>query len=230
MGRDEQKEEREVLDSIFPDEITDLSEWQYRISIQLDVPSVDEEEDPAPIMLLQVTYPEDYPDVAPSLELSAPPNAAPYEDLNVSEDRERLLEALEPIVEENIGMAMVFTLVSTLKDSAELLISERQQATRAIKEAQQAEAEEEENKKFHGSAVTRESFLQWRDDFQQEILELEQKKEAEKEAEDKKKRAPKEERRMTGRELWEKGLIGKIDEDEEESGAVDAISQLKVAN
>lgn len=57
MGRDEQKEEREVLDSIFPEEITgsssqlspmqnpayfadfaaDISETEYRISILLDV-------------------------------------------------------------------------------------------------------------------------------------------------------------------------------------------------
>lgn len=37
MGKDEQKEEREVLESIFPDEITDVSETEYRVQIQLDV-------------------------------------------------------------------------------------------------------------------------------------------------------------------------------------------------
>jgi hypothetical protein len=65
MGVDEQKEEREVLDSIFPDEIagekpgrphfrtkahqkhTDISETEYRISIKLEVPSeVDGESEP----------------------------------------------------------------------------------------------------------------------------------------------------------------------------------------
>ncbi|KAI2474714.1 rwd domain protein [Pyrenophora tritici-repentis] len=36
MGVDDQKEEREVLESIFPDEITDVSETEFRIAITLD--------------------------------------------------------------------------------------------------------------------------------------------------------------------------------------------------
>lgn len=62
MGRDEQAEEREVLESIFPEEITgaqylpglestaakqaasDISDTSYRISIALDVTQQDEEE------------------------------------------------------------------------------------------------------------------------------------------------------------------------------------------
>ncbi len=62
MGREEQTEEREVLDSIFPDEITgihiyllwpyDLCRWQlsdisetaYRISIALDITQHDDDE------------------------------------------------------------------------------------------------------------------------------------------------------------------------------------------
>lgn len=64
MGRDDQKEEREVLDSIFPDEITgapncwivykgtnkvicsDISDTEYRISIALDVNGADEDDEP----------------------------------------------------------------------------------------------------------------------------------------------------------------------------------------
>ena len=44
MGREEKKEERGVLDSIFPDEITDVSETEYRISIELEVTEPDESE------------------------------------------------------------------------------------------------------------------------------------------------------------------------------------------
>lgn len=63
MGKEEQKEEREVLDSIFPDEITgigsfalpktklttlaDVSDTEYRISINLDVTGEDGEEEDA---------------------------------------------------------------------------------------------------------------------------------------------------------------------------------------
>lgn len=63
MGRDEQIEEREVLDSIFPEEITgapdlslsgiaqltnptDISQTSYRISIALDIAHQAEDTDP----------------------------------------------------------------------------------------------------------------------------------------------------------------------------------------
>jgi len=58
-------------------------------------------------------------------------------------------------------MAMIFTLVMALKDSAETLISERAQAAQDIKDREKANAEEEENRKFAGTAVTRERFLEW---------------------------------------------------------------------
>ena len=67
MGREEQIEEREVLESIFPDEITgticashslgcktntnentDISETEYRVSIQLEVVEENQEEAPEP--------------------------------------------------------------------------------------------------------------------------------------------------------------------------------------
>ncbi|PGH18562.1 hypothetical protein AJ79_00341 [Helicocarpus griseus UAMH5409] len=217
MGIEEQQEERETLKSIFPDEITDISETAYRISITLDVTNAngDEDEEP-PVLILQVSYPPQYPDVAPDLEISAPPNAPKHPHLDIQEDRARLLESLQSTIEENMGMAMIFALVDMLKEGAELLISERQNAIQALKEMEAAKAEEEENRKFHGTAVTRESFLEWRDRFQKEIEELERKKLEEKEVEDKKKKSSaKEEKKLTGKELWERGLAGKVDYDED---------------
>ncbi|MCJ1303117.1 hypothetical protein MMC08_005924 [Hypocenomyce scalaris] len=228
MGRDEQKEEREVLDSIFPEEITDISDTSYRISIALDVTQQDGDDSEPPALLLSVTYPPAYPDEAPALDLSTPPNSARYPHLDIQDDKARLLAALEPIIEENMGMAMVFTLVSTIKDSAELLISERQAAAQAIKDVVAAQAEEEENRKFHGTAVTRDSFLEWRAMFRKEMEEEENKKREEKEAEDKKRRVKTEER-MSGRQLWEKGLVGKVDEDEFEGpDGLEEIESLKI--
>ncbi|KAA6406543.1 MAG: RWD domain-containing [Lasallia pustulata] len=228
MGPCEQKEERGVLYSIFPDEITDISDISYRISIALEVTQQDGDDLEPPPLLLSVTYPPEYPDEAPILDLSAPPNSARYSHLDIQEDKARLLSALDPIIEENIGMAMVFTLVSTLKDGAELLISERQAAAQAIKDLAAAQAEEEENKKFHGTAVTRESFLEWRVRFRKEMEEEESKKREDKEAEDKKRKVKAEER-LTGKQLWEKGLVGKLDEDEDEGpDGLEAIERLKV--
>ncbi len=175
-----------------------------------------------------MNYPDAYPDKPPLLDLSNPPNAAKYPHLDIQEDKSRLLGALQPIIEENMGMAMVFTLFSTLKDSAELLISERQYAVQALKDVEAAKSEEEENKKFHGTAVTRESFLAWRANFRNEMDDEEQRWREEKETEDKKKRGPKEEKKMTGRELWEKGLVGKVEEDDEGEDGLNDMERLNV--
>ena len=80
-------------------------------------------------------------------------------------------------------MAMVFTLVTTLKDSAELLIVERQKAIEAQQEMKAAEAEAEENRKFEGTKVTRETFLEWSARFKQEMEDEARRKEQEREEE-----------------------------------------------
>ncbi len=172
-------------------------------------------------------YPEQYPDVAPHLELSAPPNAPKEDHLDIHADKGRLLASLEPIIDENLGMAMIFTVISSLKDAAEQLIAERQGSARADKEAEAAMAEEEENRKFQGRAVTRESFLEWRTNFRFELEQEEERKVQEREAEDKRKRIKPEER-LSGRQLWERGLVGKVDEDDEE--LADDIANLNVDN
>lgn len=46
MGKDEQIEEREILDSIYPDEITDVSPTEYRVSIELEVTQPEEDDTP----------------------------------------------------------------------------------------------------------------------------------------------------------------------------------------
>ena len=126
-------------------------------------------------------------------------------------------------------MAMVFTLVSNLKDGAELLISERQKAAQALLEVAAAEAEEEENRKFHGTPVNRETFLAWRDRFRAEMAEAERRRKEEAEAEElKKKKSAREEVRLTGRQLWERGLAGKAGEEDDEGGP-DALADA-VAN
>ncbi|PWI66312.1 hypothetical protein PCL_05277 [Purpureocillium lilacinum] len=217
MGREEQVEEREVLESIFPDEITDISETEYRISVTLDPPNDAPDQEP-PQFFLQVRYPADYPDSAPHLDMIAPPNAATHPAFSVADDREQLLAGLTDTIQENLGMAMVFTLVSTLKEAAEQLIQDRRDAAAKVKEEELLAAEREENKKFHGTPVTPETFLKWREDFLREMAEKEQREEEERLAELKKAKI-KEPVKLTGRQLWERGLAGKVDEDvEEEDG------------
>lgn len=241
MGREEQQEEREVLDSIFPDEIHDISESEFRITIQLDTPDQptlvgdDDDEDesgPEPVLIiLNVRYPEQYPDVAPILDITQPPNAPKYEHLDIQEDKQRLLDALEPEIEASLGMQMIFTIQSTLKEAAEQLINERYAAIIAVRDAEKARAEEEENKRFEGEKVTRESFLAWREKFQKEMAEDAERRRLEQEAEDKKKRGGKDLKdALTGRQLWEQGLAGKTadDEDEGEDAITEGMRDVKV--
>lgn len=128
-----------------------------------------------------------------------------------------MMNALQPSIEENLGMAMIFTLVSTLKEEAENLIMERVAAERHALEEEIAAAEEEENRKFQGTLVNRERFLEWREKFRKEMVEEEQREREEKEAEEKKKKpSAREEQKLSGRQLWERGLAGKGDYDEED--------------
>ncbi|KAL1792063.1 hypothetical protein ACET3X_009814 [Alternaria dauci] len=230
MGIEDQKEEREVLESIFPEEITDVSETEFRIAITLDDGrhEDDESEEEQPVIILNVAYPPNYPDEAPRLDITQPPNAPKHAYLDIQEDKQRLLDSLTETIEENLGMAMVFTLVTVLKDSAELLITERQNAKQALADIAAAKAEEEENKKFQGEAVTRETFLAWREKFRKEMEEEKKRKEEEKELEDKKKRIVKEEKKLTGKELWQRGLVGKVDDEDEDEDDVDEVDVGKL--
>ena len=173
-------------------------------------------------IILNVRFTPNYPDEAPDLDITQPPNAPKHPYLDIQEDKAVLLSSLDEPITDNLGMQMIFTLVTTLKDSAELLVTERQGAKAALAEIEAQKAEEEENRKFQGEAVTRESFLKWREEFQREVSEDEQRKKEEQEAEDKKK-GKKDEKKLTGRELWERGLVGKIEEEDGE----DALAQIK---
>ncbi|KAG5933799.1 hypothetical protein E4U59_006623 [Claviceps monticola] len=227
MGREEQIEEREVLESIFPEEITDLSESEFRVSIKLDIP--DEEEDQAPHFLLQVRYPGDYPDVAPHLDLLGAPNAPSHEHFNIGNDRDELLSGAQGIIQENLGMAMVFAVVSTIQENALIMIQERKDTVAKVQEELAQAAEREENKKFHGTQVTPETFLKWREGFMKEMEERERKEEEERLAELKKAKI-KEPVKLTGRQLWQRGLAGNADEeiDDEDGVPTGAVGKLAV--
>lgn len=183
-------------------------------------------------ILLLVRYPANYPDEAPDLSILSSPDAPKHPYLDVSSDRDQLLAALEPTIEENLGIAMIFTIVMALKESAENLISERAQVARDAHAAVIAKAEEEENRRFTGTPVTRESFLAWRVKFGTEMEEVERLRAEEAAAEDKRKKSAnsKDDIKLTGRQLWERGLVGKGEEDIEEDGmdALEGVDRLKI--
>ena len=187
-----------------------------------------DESDP-PTIVLSVEYPENYPDEAPILELSSG-DSEPHRLFDIENDKPRLVEALERSVEENMGMPMIFTLVSTVKEAAEEIIQERQEVERQehIKRVMAIEAEE--NKKFHGTPVNRETFMKWRDAFMKEMEDKEKMaEEAQVAAEKKANRGKEAEVKLTGKQLWQMGLAGKVDEDAfGEEPPVEAMQKVKV--
>ncbi|KAK6363698.1 hypothetical protein TWF730_001118 [Orbilia blumenaviensis] len=225
---EEQEQELEVLESIYPDELTKISDTEFTIRLSLEEPDVDVDAEgyEAPIIILRVTYPPTYPNAAPTLAISlSNPSTHP---LTFPEDEQTLTAALDTAVEENMGMAMVFTLTTTLKETAESILRDRADEARRIRDEAARVEEEKEMEKFRGELVTREVFEAWRLAFIKEMKEKKEREEKEKEeAEAKGRRSGNVSgvgaggRKMTGRELFEKGLVGGMDDDEAEDEVVE---------
>lgn len=142
-----------------------------------------------------------------------------------------MLSSLPPLIAGSLGSAMIFTLISHIKESAEQLVLDSIAAEQEVVDAEKRKAEEEEDKKFSGRRVTRESFGEWRLVFRKEITEREEeqvRRREEGEMGQGKRRVVKEDK-LSGRELWERGLVGKIDEDEDGLHPVgEGVGSLKI--
>ncbi|KAH0603806.1 uncharacterized protein H6S33_007465 [Morchella sextelata] len=231
MATEEQIQEIEVLQSIYPDEFTQVTPTQFTICLVLDPPSIPGQSHEPPILNLHVTYPPTYPDAAPTLDLSIDA-ASPASSLSFPADKDTLLATLAATVDENLGMAMVFTLATTLKEAAEELLASRAQAVEARREERLRAEEEKEMEKFRGTLVTRERFVAWLGRFKEEEEEKRRVAVERREEEERGKRgAGVKEKRLTGRQLYERGLVGGMDdaEDVEEDGVEVDLAKLKVA-
>ena len=159
-----------------------------RFTIPVKTDDYDEEDGGGEGMwvLLKFTFPKNYPDEAPEMEIE--------EEENMDEDmRNGLRKKLAEVAEENLGMAMVFTIVSEaiqwLGETQDRLKDEEEARIKKIKD----EADAEEQRKLEGTKVTIESFLAWKADFDEEM-----RKKKGKELEEKTKKSKK----KTGRELF----------------------------
>ncbi|RPA75406.1 putative RWD domain protein [Ascobolus immersus RN42] len=227
---EEQQQEIEVLESIYPDELTAVGEDEYTILLTLDPPvqppppADGEDEEEPPQIIFRFKYPPKYPDVAPIIDISIPHEHASPPYLDFSEDKDALLATLTDAIEENLGFAMIFTLVTMMKDSCESLMASRHNAIEAAREAEKRKLEEKEMEKFRGTKVTRESFLEWRNRF---VAEMEEKRRAEEKAREEEElkatrgksanlTSGEKTRKLTGKQLWTMGLAGTYDEGDEE--------------
>jgi len=124
---------------------------------------------------------------------------------------------------------MIFTLVSTLKDNAEQLVAKRQGEERDRHAEKVLAAEREENKKFHGTPVTPETFASWREGFRREMEEEREREEREEEVAEKKRNRGKDAViPLTGKQLFERGMVGKIEDDDDDGEDGLELEKLKV--
>ncbi|XP_051061883.1 RWD domain-containing protein 1-like [Phodopus roborovskii] len=169
----EQRNELEALESIYPGSFTVLSENPP--SFTITVTSEDGENDETVQTTLKFTYREKYTDEAPLYEIFSQEN---LEDNNVSD----ILKLLALQVEENLGMVMIFTLVTAVQEKLNEIVDEIKTRREEEKKQKEKEAEETEKKLFHGTRVTIENFLSWKAKFDAELLEVRKKQMKEEQA------------------------------------------------
>jgi hypothetical protein len=196
--KEEQQQELEALESIYFDEFEKINDDppSFRILIESQDPYEDlGDDEPHDIIrcYLYIEYPSNYPEVKPIMEIQE------YEGLDDS-DISTLLEELDQVAEENIGMGMVFTLSSQLKETVDNLVIERKEQKEREEEERIKREEEEERKKHEGTKVTVESFLAWKAKFDQEQKELEEENQMKQK---KKNEFKKVKSVLTGRQLFE---------------------------
>ena len=116
-------------------------------------------------------------------------------------------------------MASVFTLASMVKEEAEAAVQEKLEVAEKEREKEILRQEAEEQKKFIGTPVNKETFTEWRLKFRKEFK-LDEKDDAHT-IYDSKGQA-----KLTGRQMFERGL-SKFDEDEDDELET-GVSNLKV--
>ncbi|KAI5970219.1 GIR2 [Candida margitis] len=237
--QEEQSQEVEILQSIYPDELEFLNDSQTHFQIRTNL---DTDSERKHALYLVVKYPKTYPEVVPDLHIEVAEvegdregdsDDAGYDDdededeeakqtrlaLNMAEtieyerdDLSKLLSKLNEEAEISIGMPSIFTLVTVLKDEAESLFNDKLIAKTNEFERKRNELEKIEQQKFQGTKVTRESYNEWRLKFRQE-MKFEEK--------DQLKMQLMHGGRLTGKQIFERGLAGTEEEDGAGNGGIE---------
>ncbi|KAI9480138.1 rwd domain-containing protein [Coemansia sp. RSA 989] len=192
---EEQANEIEILQSIYPTEFTQHSANNFTIAIL-----VDEEDVRHCTLNLTIEYTPKYPDEPPhfTIDLADSPEAVDKLDAHLSpEDLQALSEQTQTICEESLGMAMVFSMATNLKEIAAQRLVEITKELKRQEDARIQKEIEKEQEKFIGTLVTREVFMEWRARFDKEMAQ------GARDEKDVASRRPKVEGKLTGRQLFE---------------------------
>ncbi|KAI8927809.1 RWD domain-containing protein [Entophlyctis helioformis] len=116
-----------------------------------------------PSLVIEFKYTPTYPDTLPEMRFRRVRGIH-------ADDVTALHSALEAHGTENLGMAMVFAVVSHAKEVVETLARTRMEAEEHAREQRILAEEEAERERYRGTLVTVESFTKWRTGFYEEAL------------------------------------------------------------
>uniref|UniRef100_A0A336MZ64 CSON006670 protein n=1 Tax=Culicoides sonorensis TaxID=179676 RepID=A0A336MZ64_CULSO len=163
--KEDQNGEIEALDSIYCGEMEILEKvpfYKFKIPIATEEFNAEEESDGLACKLV-FTYTEKYPDEAPLVDIEDTVN---FEDEILDE---RIIEHINEVIQENLGMEMIFTLVSSAQEYLNQRWDDLKQEKEREAQRKLEELEEMERKRFEGTRVTVETFLKWRNEFEQDM-------------------------------------------------------------
>uniref|UniRef100_UPI00398E8B11 RWD domain-containing protein 1 isoform X1 n=1 Tax=Pristiophorus japonicus TaxID=55135 RepID=UPI00398E8B11 len=183
---EEQRNELEALESIYPDSFTVVLENPACFTITVTSETGENEETVE--ATLQFTYVAQYPDDPPIFEING------QENLQMS-DVADIMTLLKEQAQENIGMVMIFTLVTAVQEKLNQIVDQIKSRKEEEKILKEKEAEEVEKAVFHGTLVTIENFLSWKAKFDADLAEIRRKEQKEEEQIGKVK--------LTGKQLFE---------------------------
>ncbi|KAL5702636.1 hypothetical protein ACHQM5_027831 [Ranunculus cassubicifolius] len=163
----EQDMEIEALEAILMDEFEEIDASDSGISttnrcFQVTLSPMDDDEDESTTLPVQMalifSHTEKYPDEPPLLNLKSL-RGIHGEDLKILKKR------LEEEAAENLGMAMIYTLVSSAKE----WLGERFAKDVFVEDADEEDKAKDDVVIPHGEPVTVDTFLAWRERFEAEL-------------------------------------------------------------
>ncbi|CAJ0904199.1 6507_t:CDS:10, partial [Entrophospora sp. SA101] len=144
--QEEQNQEIEVLKSIYPDELEEINEKEFRIIIEPE--DQDRDLNLHIRIALHIKYTPKYPEETPIISIDT------LEGELSEEEHDKLYSEISIVADDSLGMAMVFTLSTLLKDLLTTM----------------------ENARFKGTKVTYEAFLEWKKLFDKKMEDIEKSK------------------------------------------------------
>ena len=159
---EEQSNELIVLESIYCDELTIISDSPHEFEVSIKYSDIEgNHTEKPPSIVLSCKFPEKYPDEEPILAIE--------KWLNLPDSEvDRLKEHLDDLATKNLGTVMIYTLIAAAQEWLnDYEDNNKKEAALEHEKKKQIEADLE-RKKFEGTIVTKETFIKWKTDFDAE--------------------------------------------------------------